>query len=50
MSNHHFHLNKEGTEEFNAQEYIEKTVRMMNLEPDNINYIELKKKIYNRHT
>ena len=50
ISNKHFHENKEGTEEFNAQDYIELTVRKMNLEPEDIDYPYLKKKIYNRHT
>ena len=50
MSNKHFHENKEGTEEFTAQDYIELTVRKMNQQPEDIDYPYLKNKIYNRHT
>ena len=50
MSNKHFHEDKEGTEESNAQDYIELTVRKMNLKPEDIDYPFLKKSIYNRHT
>ena len=50
MSNKHFHESKEGTEEFNAQDYLELTVKKMNLELEDTDYPDLKKRIYNRHT
>ena len=50
MSNKHFHEGKEGTEEFNAQDYLELTVKKMNLELGDTNYPDLKKRIYNKHT
>ena len=50
ISNKHFHENKEGTEEFNAQDYIELTVNKLNLELEDTDYADLKRRIYNRHT
>ena len=38
ISNKLFHENKEGTEEFEAQDYIELTVKKMNLLPEDIDY------------
>ena len=49
MTNWHFHKNKPGTEEPQAEEYIRNMCKILNIDPDDTTYNEIRKIIKTRH-
>ena len=50
ISNQHFPEGKEGTEENEAQEYILRICKVIELDPDEISYNKLQQTMITRHS
>ena len=50
MSNKHFHEGKDGTEEYQAQDYILNVSSLVGLNPDEVTYKQLQDQLVLRHS